>query len=303
MDVICTENLSKVYREGDIALEALNVTVEAGEVFGFLGPNGAGKSTTIHLLLDFIKPTSGAVYLFGEPAHRAASRRNLGYLPETVNLHTYYTGRDLLAFYARLQNRSLKMSLPQIEELLDLVGLQDAAEQLVAQYSKGMLQRMGLAQALLGNPELLILDEPTANLDPLGRKRFRDILLALKQQGKTVFISSHILSEVEEVCDRVAILQQGQLRRIGTIEELSRSPGARMVVRSLPGTLTENLTASGARIDLAQEQAVIYCPDESVQHQVRALLDQHGVTVERIEVEQQSLEEIFLSAIDKKDEL
>jgi ABC-2 type transport system ATP-binding protein len=300
MSVIRTENLGKVYRGGAAALESLDLTVEAGEVFGFLGPNGAGKSTTIHLLLNFINATSGVAYLFGEPASKAASRRHLGYLPESVNLHIYYTGRDLLAFYARLQDVPVNVRAGQIDDLLQLVGLQEAADQQVSQYSKGMVQRMGLAQALLGDPELVILDEPTANLDPVGRKEFRDILLNLKGQGKTIFISSHILSEVESVCDRVAILQQGRLRRVGSLEELSRSPGARVVVGYLPGAATEALAATRARIDLAQGQATIHCPDEQVQRQVSGLLERHGVAVERVETEQQSLEEIFFAAIGKE---
>ena len=301
MSVIRAENLGKVYQRGAAALEGLDLTVEAGEVFGFLGPNGAGKSTTIHLLLDFIKATSGTAYLFGEPAGRAASRRRLGYLPESVNLHTYYTGRNLLIFYARLQNMPVDMRAGHIDDLLQLVGLQDAADQQVSQYSKGMLQRMGLAQALLGDPELVILDEPTANLDPVGRKEFRDILLNLKTQGKTIFISSHILSEVESVCDRVAILQQGRLRRVGTLDELSRSAGVQIIVGHLPGAATEALTTIGARIDLARGQATIHCPDESVQRQVAGVLERHGVAVERVEIEQQSLEEIFFAAIGKED--
>ena len=214
MSVIRTENLGKTYKGGTEALKGLDLEVRAGEVYGFIGPNGAGKSTTIQLLLNFIQPDKGSALLFGEPVSGTGHRSRIGYLPESVNLHTYYTGRRLLEFYAGLSGVASRDRAGRAGEMLDLVSLKDAADRKISKYSKGMVQRLGLAQALMNDPELLILDEPTSNLDPVGRRDFRDIVLKLKEQGKTVFISSHILSEVGSVCDRVAILHQGELRRL-----------------------------------------------------------------------------------------
>ncbi|MCY3883760.1 MAG: ABC transporter ATP-binding protein [Gammaproteobacteria bacterium] len=214
MSVIFTENLSKRYKGGTLALKNLNLEVRESEVFGFIGPNGSGKSTTIHLLLNFIRPSGGSAQLFGEPVIGARHRKRLGYVPETISLHTYHNGRGLLNFYGQLSGlKSLRLKR-RIEEVLQFVGLQNDAKRRVSKYSKGMLQRLGLAQALLHDPELLIFDEPTSNMDPVGRREFRELVLDLKKQGRTVFISSHILSELGAVCDRVAIMQSGELKRL-----------------------------------------------------------------------------------------
>lgn len=214
MSVILTENLSKRYKGGTLALKNLNLEVRESEVFGFIGPNGSGKSTTIHLLLNFIRPSSGSALLFGEPVIGAKHRRRLGYVPESINLHTYHTGRSLLNLYGQLSGLKSVQLKRSVEELLEFVGLQNDAKRKVSKYSKGMLQRLGLAQALLHDPELLIFDEPTSNMDPVGRREFREMVLGLKKQGRTVFISSHILSELGAVCDRVAIMQSGELKRL-----------------------------------------------------------------------------------------
>lgn len=301
MSVIRTENLGKTYRGGTVALKGLDLEVNAGEVFGFLGPNGAGKSTTIQLLLDFIRPTTGRAYLFDQPVARTETRRRLGYLPESVNLHRYYSGRRLLEFYAGLLGIEPADRSRRAVDLLERVGLADVAEQRVSRYSKGMLQRLGLAQALLNNPELLILDEPTSNLDPIARRDFRTILREYKASGKTVFICSHILSEVESLCDRVAILQKGQLNRVGTLEELSAAEGSRIVVRNLPAGVIEALSATRARLTLDAGTAVIECGDERVRHKVEELLRDRGVSIERVETERESLEEIFFGAIDPEE--
>src|SRR5438045_3024729 len=185
MAAIRIENLAKTYRAGwrgkeTVAVRALSVEVKEGEIFGFLGPNGAGKTTTIHMLLNLIRPTGGAAYLFDNPVTQTEVHKRLGYLPETVNLHDYYRGRALLNFYAALAGVPAETRRQRVTELLKLLRLEDAADKVVAKYSKGMSQRIGFAQALLHDPDLLILDEPTASLDPVGRKEFRDILLELK---------------------------------------------------------------------------------------------------------------------------
>ena len=300
MSVICTEKLGKTYKGGTVALHGLDLEVDAGEVFGFLGPNGAGKSTTIQLLLNFIRPNTGAAHLFGRPVTCAQTRQKLGYLPESVSLHSYYSGRRLLEFYAGLVGLEGTERSRRAGELLGRLGLQEAAERKISQYSKGMLQRLGMAQALINDPELLILDEPTSNLDPVARRDFRDILLELKARGKTVFICSHILSEVESVCDRVAILQQGELKRVGTLEELSGARGAKLVVKHLPAGAIEALSATDAKLTLRGGESTIVCDNQTLLEEVQQVLDECGVQVERVEAQMQSLEEIFFGTIDRE---
>ena len=300
MSVIRTQNLGKVYRGGTSALTGLDLEVYPGEVFGFLGPNGAGKSTTIQLLLNFIRPTTGTALLFGKAVTCTKSRQRIGYLPESVNLQTYYTGQRLLEFHAGLLGMESRARSHRATELLERVGLSDAAGRAVSQYSKGMLQRLGLAQALINDPELLILDEPTSNLDPVGRRDFREILLDCRTRGRTVFICSHILSEVESVCDRVAILKRGILNQVGTMEELSRAKGFKIVARDLPTAAIDELSASAARVTLYGKEAAIACDDEVVRAEVERILSECGVEIEQVEVETQSLEEIFFGAIDRK---
>jgi len=302
MTAIRIENLCKTYRSGwkrdeTAAVRMLNLEVREGEIFGFLGPNGAGKTSTIHLLLNLIRPTSGTAYLFDRPVTETEVHRRLGYLPESVNLHDYYRGRALLKFYAALCGVPSDSSSARVTELLKLLNLEEAAEKRVSKYSKGMAQRIGFAQAMLHDPDLLILDEPTASLDPVGRKEFRDILLELKRRGKTVFISSHILSEVETVCDRVAILQNGELKRIGTLQELSANKRTKLVVKGLSAPVMEALATTAAEVTLVQGLATISCPDEALRQAVEQLLQQHGVEIVRTETETQSLEEIFFATI------
>lgn len=308
MPAIRIENLGKTYRGkwgrkgGVAALQGLSLEVREGEIFGFLGPNGAGKTTTIHLLLDLIRPTSGSAYMFDRPAGDAVVRRRLGYLPESVNLHDYYSGRGLLGFYGALAGIPRVARAGRIDGLLRLLKLEDAASRPVTKYSKGMLQRLGFAQALLGDPDLVILDEPTSSLDPVGRKEFRDILLELKRQGKTVFISSHILSEVESVCDRVAILTKGELVRIGTLQELSAPKSVKLTVRGVREGLIGALAATAAEVSFLRGDTIIKCSDEATRSAVEKLLLDHQAAVERSEVETQSLEDIFFSAIAPKKE-
>ena len=303
MAAIYTESLGKAFTKtfGDQpethALKALNLEVREGETFGFLGPNGAGKTTTILLLLNLIRPTAGAARLFDRPVDDFHVRRRLGYLPESVNLHDYYTGQGLLEFYAALLAVPVAVRPARIAALLKLLRLEDAAAKSVSKYSKGMLQRLGFAQAMLHDPDLLILDEPTASLDPVGRKEFRDILLELKQQGKTIFISSHILSEVETVCDRVAILQKGELKRVGTLQELSSGGSTRLTLQNVPGAALEALSRTAAEVTMLRGRITEKCLDAETREVVGQLLRQHDLTPERVETETQSLEDIFFSTI------
>jgi ABC-2 type transport system ATP-binding protein len=302
MSAIRTEDLSKTYKTAwgkkeTSAVKMLNLEVRQGEIFGLLGPNGAGKTSTIHLLLNLIRPTTGVAFLFDRPVTDTEVHRRLGYLPESVNLHTYYRGRALLNFYAGLCGIPVELREGRVTAVLKLLYLEDAADKQVSRYSKGMAQRIGVAQAMVHDPDLLILDEPTASLDPVGRIQFRELLLELKRRGKTVLISSHILSEVESVCDRVAILESGALKRVGTLQELSASGSTRFVVKDVSGLVMEALAATPAEVTWLQGQVTIRCQDDRVRQTVEALLREHNVAILRQEPEAQSLDEIFLSTI------
>jgi ABC-2 type transport system ATP-binding protein len=200
-----------------VALQSLNLEVNAGEVFGFLGPNGAGKTTTMNVLLGFVAPTSGSASLFGIDVRQPIARQRIGYLPELTYYYKFLTAEELLRFYAKIFGLPHGEAEKRIDRLLALVELESARKRPIKSYSKGMQQRVGLAQALINNPDLLILDEPTSGLDPLGRMKVREIIQRLKNEGKTVFFSSHELGEVETVCDRVAIIHQGELKAAGPV--------------------------------------------------------------------------------------
>jgi ABC-2 type transport system ATP-binding protein len=203
-----------------VAVKNLNLKVYAGEAFGFLGPNGAGKTTTMNVLLGFVNATRGAAFLFGVNVLEPIARQRIGYLPELTYYYKFLTAEELLRFYGRIFGVPRLELDRRIDELLKLVELEDARKRPIKTYSKGMQQRVGLAQALINNPDLLILDEPTSGLDPIGRMKVREIIQRLKQMGKTVFFSSHELGEVETVCDRVAIINQGELKVEGRVSDL-----------------------------------------------------------------------------------
>ena len=217
------EYRSRELRQGvKVALRELDLEVRAGEVFGFLGPNGAGKTTTMNVLLGFVPPTSGEASLFGIDVRQPISRQRIGYLPELTYYYKFLSAEELLRFYGKIFGLTRSEMDQRIPQLLKLVELEHAATRPIKSYSKGMQQRAGLAQALINNPDLLVLDEPTSGLDPLGRMKVREIIQRLKDEGKTVFFSSHELGEVETVCDRVAIVHQGELKACGTVAEVSR---------------------------------------------------------------------------------
>ena len=203
-----------------VAVNDLNLKVNAGEVFGFLGPNGAGKTTTMNVLLGFVNATAGEAFLFGVNVREPIARQRIGYLPELTYYYKFLTAEEILRFYARIFRVPKAETEKRIDQLLKLVELDHARKRPIKTYSKGMQQRVGLAQALINDPDLLILDEPTSGLDPLGRMKVREIIQRLKNEGKTVFFSSHELGEVETVCDRVAIINQGQLKVEGRVADL-----------------------------------------------------------------------------------
>jgi ABC-2 type transport system ATP-binding protein len=223
---VVTEGLTKVYRDfwgrrKVHALVGLNLKLERGEIFGLLGPNGSGKSTTIKLLLGLIFPTAGQAEVLGLKPGSPAVNQRIGYLPEESYLHRFLTGEDTVDFYGRLFGLGRKERHRRTGELLDLVGLDRRARaRQLREYSKGMSRRIGLAQALINNPELLLLDEPTSGLDPIGTREMKDLILRLKSEGKTILLSSHLLGDVQDVCDRIGILARGELRKMGRVRDL-----------------------------------------------------------------------------------
>jgi ABC-2 type transport system ATP-binding protein len=224
--ILKTEKLRVEYKSRElgqttkVALNGLDLAVSAGEVFGFLGPNGAGKTTTMNVLLGFVPPTGGAASLFGIDVRQPIARQRIGYLPEMTYYYKFLTAEELLRFYAKIFGLPRAEADKRIDQTLKLVELDSARKRLIKTYSKGMQQRVGLAQALINNPDLLILDEPTSGLDPLGRMKVRSIIQQLKNEGKTVFFSSHELGEVETVCDRVAIISNGDLKAMGPVQQI-----------------------------------------------------------------------------------
>lgn len=211
-----------------VALKGLNLSVRRGEVFGFLGPNGAGKTSTMNVLLGFVPPTSGTARIFGADVRQPIARQRIGYLPEQTYYYKFLTAEELLRFYANLFQIPGREIEPRIDAVLKLVELDHARKRQLKTYSKGMQQRAGLAQALINNPDLLILDEPTSGLDPIGRMKVREIIQRLKGEGRTVFFSSHELGEVETICDRVAILHQGELKAEGRVSDLLKEHSANL---------------------------------------------------------------------------
>lgn len=203
-----------------VAVNNLSLSVRAGEVFGFLGPNGAGKTTTMNVLLGFVEATGGEARLFGVNVREPIARQRIGYLPELTYYYKFLTAEELLRFYAKIFKIPRAEADKRIDSLLKLVEMEDARKRPIKSYSKGMQQRVGLAQALINNPDLLILDEPTSGLDPIGRMKVREIIQRLKNEGKTIFFSSHELGEVETVCDRVAIVDKGELKVEGRVSDL-----------------------------------------------------------------------------------
>ncbi len=279
------------------AVKNLNLEVHRGEIFGFLGPNGAGKTTTIKVLLGIIYPTSGEAYVLGKPAGDPQNHYKLSYLPENPYFYEYMTGREILTFYAKLFGMTEPERSKRVDALLDRVGLSRAANQPLRTYSKGMLQRIGLAQCLLNDPELLILDEPTAGLDPIAHIDIRDLILELRAQGKTLFISSHQLSDVEIVCDRVAILNRGELVRLGKLEDLLSGGHVEMIAEKVPEMVLEPIRKLGGRPSLHEGRLVVEQPDDGSIDRVIDLVRAHGGHIISVKPYRRTLEDLFVETI------
>jgi len=279
------------------AVKNLNLEVHRGEIFGFLGPNGAGKTTTIKVLLGIIYPTEGEAYVLGQPAGDPKNHYKISYLPENPYFYDYMTGREILTFYAKLFGIAEPERSKRVNELLDRVGLSRAADQTLRTYSKGMLQRIGLAQCLINDPELLILDEPTAGLDPIAHIDIRDMILDLRNQGKTLFISSHQLSDVERVCDRVAILNKGVMVQLGRIEELLAGGHVEVIADKVPDNAVEPIRQLGGKVSLHDGRLIVEQPDNGTVDRVIDIVRAAGGHIISVKPYRRTLEDLFVETI------
>lgn len=278
---VLVENLTKVFhtsltRQKVAAVIDLSFHVKEGEVYGLIGPNGSGKSTTMKVILGLIRATIGSTAVFGVDSGKVGSRADVGFLPENPYFYKHLSGRETLRFYGRLCGLSRSELDQRIPELLTMVGLEKAAERPLSGYSKGMLQRIGLAQAVIHEPRLVVLDEPTAGVDPRGSRQIRDLVFQMKESGKSVILCSHLLEQVQEVCDRVGIMSQGRMVREGTLEELTKVEG--------------------------QEELVLEDANPELLDQIRALIDKDKqAKLVRSGKPRTSLERLFLDATDAQD--
>lgn len=305
--VVLTSELRKIYRTGFwlnqkvVSLKSCSLQVYPGETFGLLGPNGAGKTTLLKLLLGIIRPSSGRGLLLGKPLGDRSVKQSIGYLPENPYLYDYLTGWEFLEFAAGLFQIPHNVQRQRIPQLLELVGLSqtDARKKLMRRYSKGMLQRVGMAQALINDPNLVFLDEPMSGLDPLGRYQMREIIISLKAQGKTIFFNSHVLSEVEQICDRIAILAQGELICAGSLNELlgtentyhvkGQGGDGEVLKKRIPDLQFEH---DGTWHGILQEDY----------HDFLASLRLMGGKIITMNLSRQSLEEFFIQQIQKQNQ-
>ncbi len=274
--VIETRSLNKVYRDfwgrqKVRAVKALDLQVKRGEIFGLLGPNGSGKSTTIKLLLGLLFPTGGQALVFGRDATDVENKQKIGYLPEESYLYKFLNAEETLDFYGRLFNMSAAKRKERINELIDMVDLHWAKRRQLKEYSKGMTRRIGLAQALINDPELIMLDEPTTGLDPIGTRQMKDLILDLKARGKTVLMCSHLLADVQDVCDRIAILHQGELKELGRVDTL-------LSVQDVTQVRAKGLS-------------------KEAEEEIRAVISKHGGELLGMDNPRTTLEELFLSIV------
>lgn len=278
--IVETRNLTKVYRDfwgrrKKTALRALNLQIRPGEIFGLLGPNGSGKTTTIKLLLGLLFPTEGDALVLGEPAINVKKNERIGYLPEESYLYRFLNAEETLDFYGRLFNMSADQRRKRTGELIEMVGLTRDKKRVLKEYSKGMRQRIGLAQALINDPDLVILDEPTSGLDPLGTRWMKDLIIDLRKQGKTVLMCSHRLDDVQDVCDRIAILYDGELQELGEVKTL------------LEDAKRMELRASGTRLT------------PELRRDLEEVLRKHGGQLETIGHPTTTLEDLFLHIVEE----
>ena len=296
--ILKTEGLTKIFDTGFgkkvAAVEDLDLQVAAGEIFGFVGPNGAGKTTTIKMLMGLIFPTRGRAFIFDEPIPSQGAKARLGYLPEHPAFHDFLTGAEAMQFFATLSGVPRTEQPRRIDDLLGLVGLAGAGGRQIRKYSKGMQQRLGIAQALVSDPALVVLDEPMSGLDPIGRREMRDLILTLKQRGKTVFFSTHILPDVETLCDRVGVIVQGRLRDVGRLGELlSARVTSVELTASLPAGRREPLARGRVISEEGERVTAVFDDAGAADASVAAVLAAGGRLV-ALTPHRETLEDFFL---------
>ena len=303
MEAIRTEALSKTYLKGlrqrkVLALNNLSLTVADGEIFGFLGPNGAGKSTTIKLLCDLIRPTSGRAAILGLDVRRPEARRQIGCLPENPNFYAFLTGWELLEFHGTLHGMRQSLIQEQGKHLLAMLELADAAHRPLRTYSKGMVQRLGIAAALIHDPQVLIFDEPMSGLDPVGRKLVADLMLDMRDRGKAVFFSTHILHDVEVICDRIGIITNGESRFIGTLPDMISESfhSYEILLRRVSPEQIEALTQKGHNPTSFEDKVKVKVPKGDLVTFLASFM-QEGMELISIEPERLSLEDFFLGFV------
>jgi ABC-2 type transport system ATP-binding protein len=299
-----THGLTKIFRSRwrgrEVrAVDCVSLAVPQGAIFGLLGPNGAGKTTFVKMLLSAVRPTSGRAAIYGRPAHLPESRRPVGYLPENHRFPTYYTGAAMLDCYAALSGMSAAERRRRIPELLALTGLEGAGGTALGKYSKGMLQRIGLAQALIHSPRLLILDEPTDGVDPIGRRQIHAILQQLRRDGVTVFVNSHLLGEVEWLCSGVAIINRGKLVLQGEVKALTRGKGYRLTAQNVSAALRDDLARRFPQTATPREGTVeIQLPACEDVNAAIDLLRARRAEIESIVPTRSTLEQVFIDAVE-----
>lgn len=312
MDVIAIEDLKKTYppkwpgRPAVTALSGLSLSVRQGEIYGFLGPNGAGKTTTLKILIGLMAASGGNVQLLGKPAGDVQTRRRLGFLPESPYFYDYLTAEEFLVFYGQLAGLNREALGKRVTTLLEMVGLTEARQRQLRTFSKGMLQRVGLAQAIIHDPELIILDEPMSGLDPIGRKQVRDLILHLREQGKTVFFSTHIIPDVELICDRVGIVVKGKLLATGRVDELvneGHTQSIEIVCEGFRVDSTPTIQAMATRVWQQGARALIVLPGADGLDHILEAIKKAGGRLISVTPQKGSLEEVFLRQTDQKGEL
>jgi ABC-2 type transport system ATP-binding protein len=300
-----TSGLTKIYRSRWTrrevrAVDDISLQVARGAIFGLLGPNGAGKTTFVKLLLSATHPTAGSAMLFDRDARLPEARRPIGYLPENHRFPTYFTGEGMLDFYAALSGLDAPQRKKLIPELLELVGLPQWGGVRLGKYSKGMLQRLGLAQALIHSPSLLILDEPTDGVDPVGRRHIRDILKRCEEKGVTIFINSHLLAEVETFCTEVAILHRGKVALSGKVADLVAGKGYRLTVSHAPQNLLDQLRSQASSMAARNGLVDFQFPSRELANQAVDLVRAERCELEALAPTTSTLEDVFVRAVENK---
>lgn len=305
-----TRQLTKIYSSGLFrrfevrALDQVSVQVNPGEIFGLLGPNGAGKTTFVRILLGITHPTSGDATVLGQPVTRYRIKEKIGFLPENHRYPMHFTGEGVLRYFGRLSGMDGTFLTKRIDELLYVVNMNQWRKMKIRKYSKGMLQRIGLAQSLINDPELIFLDEPTDGVDPVGRKEIRDILKRLKNEGKTIFLNSHLLSEVEIISDRVAILKKGRVIKTGTVDDFTTTAGEYEILYE--GTVDKDLLTNIQTIDgtVRHENGILYIAAENkeIVNSVLDALRSNGIFVKSMSQRKATLEDSFINLISEEPE-